>query len=200
MTCQPAVGIGIFLEMAFQAHAHAPVFMGQTVQFGDLSVTFLAGDFTVDVALMIEQDMLGHIVDFYPRCWRFGVKVAVLFLDPWMLGNNIVVTVQALFHRRYSGMIGVGHVRMTVLALNLFNTAVYIMTERDGLLRPDKGLRRGVKKDNKRRNKQSHAQGRQNGNCIFTQWCDTSLENAFFIQTDERSLSGLTISGKRFKK
>jgi hypothetical protein len=65
---------------------------------------------------------------------------------------------------------------MTVLALDLFDPAVNIMAERDGLLRRDMGLRRGIEKENKYRNKKSGAQRRQNDSCIFTQWFDTSLK------------------------
>jgi hypothetical protein len=50
------------------------------------------------------------------------------------------------------------------------------MAERDGLLRRDMGLRRGIEKENKYRNKKSGAQRRQNDSCIFTQWFDTSLK------------------------
>jgi len=32
----------------------------------NLPVAFLAGNLAVDVPLMIEQDVFGHIVDFFP--------------------------------------------------------------------------------------------------------------------------------------
>ena len=131
--------------MVFQAHAHSPVFMRQAVQVGNFPVALLASDLAVDVPLVIKQHVFGHIVDFYPGCWRIGVKVLVFFLYPGVIGNNIFMAVQTLFHRRDSGMIGIGHEGVTILALDLFDPAVNIMTEWDGLLRSDKNLRRRVK-------------------------------------------------------
>ena len=66
MACQPAIDVGIAFIVAFQAHPHAPLLARQSLVGLNLSVAFLAGNFTIDVPLMIEQDMLGHIVDFFP--------------------------------------------------------------------------------------------------------------------------------------
>ena len=104
------------------------------------------------------------------------IEVAVLNLDPWMVGNNIFMAVQAFFNRRYSGMIGISHIGVTVLALDLFDPAVNIMAERDGLLRSDGSLRQIEKKENKRRNSQTGDQGGQDNDDVFTQWFDTSLK------------------------
>ena len=131
--------------MAFQAHAHAPVFMRQAVQIGNLTMALLTGDFAVDVPLVIKEHMFGNIIDFYPGRWCIGVKIFVFFFYPGMIRDNIVMAMQTFFHRRHAGMIGIGYVRMTILALDLFDATVNIMTERDGLLRPDEGLRWGVK-------------------------------------------------------
>lgn len=66
MACQPAVDIGISLVMAFQTHAHLPVFGRQAVQVFDRTVAFLAGDLFVYMALVVEQDVFSHIVDLDP--------------------------------------------------------------------------------------------------------------------------------------
>jgi hypothetical protein len=58
---------------------------------------------------------------------------------------------------------------VTILALDLFDPAVNVMAERDGLFRPDLGLRRGIEKENKCHNKKSGQQRGQYGDCIFTQ-------------------------------
>jgi hypothetical protein len=176
MACQPAVEVGIFLSVTLDALTHTPNFLRQPLKFLHLTVTFLTGDLAVNMALVIKQHVFGHIIDFYPRRWRIGVKVFVFLFYPGMAGNNIFMAVQAFFHRRYSGMIGIGHVGVAVLALDLFDAAVDIMAERDGLLRTDMGLRRGIEKEDKCRNKKSRAQRRQNDSCIFTQWFDTSLK------------------------
>ena len=170
MTGQPAIEVGIFFLVTRDTLTHTPNFLRQPVQILHLRVALLAGDFVVDVALVIEQDMLGHIVDLNPGRWRAGVKVFVLLFDPGMVGNNILVTMQAFFHFRYSRMIGIGHVGMTVLALDLFYAAVNIMAERDGLLRSYLGLGRAIEKENKCRHQQSGSQSAKNGDGVFTQW------------------------------
>jgi hypothetical protein len=65
------------------------------------------------------------------------------------------MTVQAFFHRRDSGMIGIGHEGVAVLTLDLLDPAVDSMAERDRLLRPDGAVRELVKKEHKYRNRQS---------------------------------------------
>lgn len=146
MTCQPAVEVGIFLLVTFDALTHTPDFLRQALEFLHLTVTFLTGNFVVDMTLVIKQHMFGHIVDFYPGRRCIGVKEFVFLFYPGMFGNNIFMAVQAFFHGRYSGMIGIGHVGVAILALDLLHPAVDIMAERDGLFRPDTGLRRGVEK------------------------------------------------------
>ena len=131
--------------MALDTLSHTPVFNGQSIQIFDLPMTFPASNFAVDVALMIEQYMLCHVIHFYPGRRRLRIEVAMLDLDPGMVDNYIFMTVQAFFNSRYSGVIGIRHIRVAVLALNLFDPAVNIMTEWDGLLRSDKNLRRRVK-------------------------------------------------------
>jgi hypothetical protein len=140
--------------MAFDTLSHAPVFVWQSLQVFNLPMTFPASNFAVDVALMIEQYMLCHVIHFYPGCWRLRIEVAVLNLDPWMAGNNIFMAVQTFFNRRYSWMIGIRHIRVTVLALDLFDPAVNIMAERDRLFRSNGSLRQIEKKENKHRNSQ----------------------------------------------
>ena len=66
-----------------------------------------------------------------------------------MIDNNIVVAVQAFFHCRYAGMIGIGDIRVTVLTLDLFDAAMDIVAEGDGLLRSNRALRQLVKYKNK---------------------------------------------------
>ena len=149
--------------------------MRQALKVLHLSVTFGAGNFAVDVALMVKQHVLGHIIKLYPGRWRVGVKVFVFLFDPGMIGDDIVMAVQTFFHRWDSGMIGIGHVGVAVLALNLFHPAVDIVAERDRLLRPNAAVRHLVEQENKHRNGQS---GDQRGQCdygIFAQGFDTSL-------------------------
>ena len=130
--------------MAIDALSHAPVFSRQSLGIFDLPVTFLAGYFTVNMTLMIKQDMFGHIIHFDPGGGGPGVEIAVLYLDPRMIGDDVIVAMQAFFHRRYSRVIGIRHVGMAILALYLLYTAVDIVTERDRLFRTTVGLEQAI--------------------------------------------------------
>jgi hypothetical protein len=140
-----------------------------------LTVTFLTGNFTVNVALVIEQHVLGHIIDFDPGRRCVGVKVFVLLYYPGMFGDNVIMAMQAFFHRRDAGMIGISHIGVAVLALDLLYSAVDIVAEGDGLLRPDSAVRQFIKQENKDRNGHPGHQRGQNIYGIFPQGFDTSL-------------------------
>lgn len=141
MACQPAVQVGIFLSMTLDALTHIPDFLGQALKVLHLTVTFGTGDFAVNMALVIKQHVFGHIIDFYPGRCRIGVKVFVFLFYPGVFGNNIFMAVQAFFHCRDSGMIGIGHVGMAILALDLFNPAVNIVAEGNRLLGSNGAIR-----------------------------------------------------------
>ena len=135
MARQPAIDISIFFIVTLQAHPHAPLFVRQPVKVLDLPVAFPAGNFTVDMALMIEQDMLGYIVNLFPRSGGLGIEVFVLLLNPGVPFDDVVMAVQTEFHRRHSRKIGVGHIGVAILALNLLDTAVDVVAERYRLFR-----------------------------------------------------------------
>ena len=100
MTGQPAINVGILLLMTFQAHTHLPILGRQPVKVFYLSVAFPAGNFAVDMPLMIEQHVFGHVVHLDPGRGGLGVEILVLLLDPGVFFNNIIVAVQTFFHRR----------------------------------------------------------------------------------------------------
>ena len=102
MACQPAVHIGTSLLVEFEAFAHTPVFSRQAVLIFHLTVTLLTVHFFVDVPLVVEENVLGNVVDFFPWCGAPGIKIPVFLPYPWMLGNDIVMAVQTLFHRGYT--------------------------------------------------------------------------------------------------
>ena len=109
-----------------------------------LSVTLLAGNLAVDMALMVEEHMLCYVIDLYPWCRCLGIEITVFYLNPRVLGDDVVVTVQAFFHRRHSRVIGISHIGMAVLALYLFDAVVNIVAKRDRLLRTAAGCRSGI--------------------------------------------------------
>ena len=100
MTRQPAINVGILFLMTFDTHPHSPLFVGQPLNVLNLTVAFLAGNFAVDVPLVIEQDVLGHIIYFHPGGRGLGVKVFVLLLDLRVFLYYIIMAVQTLFHWR----------------------------------------------------------------------------------------------------
>ena len=70
----------------------------------------------------------------------------MFFLNPRIFDDNVVVAMQAFFHRRQPRMVGVCHIGVAILALNLFDAAVDIVAEGDRLLRTGPGCRFGVEK------------------------------------------------------
>ena len=141
MARQPAIHVGALLEMTRDALIHIPGLMGQPLKVLHLTVAFSAGDFAVNVALVIKQHVFGHIIELYPGRWCFGVKVFVFLFYPGMVGDNILMAVQTFLYCRDSGMIGIGYVRVAILALDLFNPAVHIMAKRDRLFRSNGAIR-----------------------------------------------------------
>ena len=151
VTRQPAIDIGILLIVAFQAHSHPPLLVRQSLNVLNQTVAFLAGNFAVDVPLMIEQDVLGHIVDLFPGSRGLGVEVFVLLLDPGMFFDDVVMAVQTFFHRRNARMIGIGNIGMTVLTLDLLDAAVHRVAERYRLFRSKPAYRPNPKNINEAR-------------------------------------------------
>ena len=137
MACQPAVDVGIAFIVAFQAHPHAPFLVRQALIVLNLSVAFLTGDLTVDVPLMIEQDMFGHIIDFFPGRGCFRVVIFMLLLDPGVLFDDVVMAVQTLLHRGHTRVIGLSHIGMAVLALDLLDAAVNRVAKGNRLFRAE---------------------------------------------------------------
>ncbi len=137
MTRQPAIDVGIAFIVTFQAHSHPPLLVRQAVIVLNLPVAFLAGNFAVDVPLMVEQNVLGDVVDFFPGRGCFGVVIFMLLLDPGMFFDNVIMAVQALLHRRYAGVIRICHIGMAVLALDLLDTAMHSMAEGNRLFRAE---------------------------------------------------------------
>jgi len=86
--------------MAFDTNPHPPVLVRQPLKVLNQPVAFPAGNFAVDVPLMIEQHVLGHVVHLDPGGGALRVEILVLLLDPGMSLYNIVMAVQTLFNRR----------------------------------------------------------------------------------------------------
>ena len=102
VTRQPAINVGILLIMTFQAHPHPPILGRQPLKVFYQSVAFPAVYFGVDVALMIEKHVFRYVVYLDPGCRGSSIEIFVLFLDLRVFFDYVIVTVQALFHRRYA--------------------------------------------------------------------------------------------------
>ena len=135
MTCQPAVKVGLLFPMAIHTKSHLEAVTLEPLQGLHRPMALLAGNLLPYVALMIEQYMLRKIVHFLPRGGSFVVEIPVLFLNPGMIGDDVLVTVQTLFHRGKPRMIGVAHIWVTVEALDLLYAHMNLMTERNRLFR-----------------------------------------------------------------
>jgi hypothetical protein len=93
----------------------------------------------------------------------------MLLLDPGMIFDDVVMAVQTFFHRGNARVIGIGHIRMTVLALDLLDAAVHRVAEGNRLFRPESASRPRPKNNNKARARQCGDQGQQNNYKIIFQ-------------------------------
>lgn len=98
MTCQPAIQGGLFFPVTLDAKAHLKSCFFEPVHGFYCAVTSLALDLLFDVPLVIEKDMLREIIDFDPGDRYSVVEILVLFPDFRMIGDNIAMTVETLFH------------------------------------------------------------------------------------------------------
>ena len=141
MTSQPAIHIGILLFVAFHTHSHPPILGRQPLKVFYQSVAFPAGDFFVDMTLVVEQNVFRYVVYLHPGRGGLGVEIPVLLLDPGMFFDDIVMAVQTLSHRRNSREIGIGNVGVAILALDLLDATVDIVAEGNRLFRTETARR-----------------------------------------------------------
>jgi hypothetical protein len=99
MTCQPAVKVGLLLSVTINTESHFKTVTLEPVHGLHRAVALLTGNLLPYVALMIEQYVLRKVVHPLPWSGRLGVEIPVLFLDPGMIGNDVLVAVKTLFHR-----------------------------------------------------------------------------------------------------
>jgi len=146
MASQPAVYSRFFLLMTFDTKSHSETNFLNAVHGFHCTVAVLTRNLFFNVSLVIEKDVLRNIVDFYPGRWRLGMVVPVLFFDPGMIGNNIVMAIEAFIDRRYPRERGTGDVGMAKFALDRFYPSMNAVAEGYGLFRADVGCRWRVEK------------------------------------------------------
>ena len=152
MARQPTSQICIVLFMTIDTKPHLESFCRNPIHILDLSVAFFAFEVSFDVPLVVEQNMFRKIESLLPWCRGLGVKIFVFLLNPRMIGNDIIVTIEAFFNRRQPRMDRPSHIRVAELALNRLDTGMDPVTERNGLFRADTCRRRGIKKIEKTKN------------------------------------------------
>jgi hypothetical protein len=76
---QPAIDVDFAFAVAPYAKGHEKDLALDPVHVLDLAVALLAGDLFSDVALMVEQDVFGQVVRFFPWRGGAGIVIAVLF-------------------------------------------------------------------------------------------------------------------------
>jgi len=151
---QPTVQIGRFTLMTFNAESHLKSFSPNSIHGLNLSMTLLTFDFLFNVSLMIKQNVFRKIEGFFPWCRRPRIKIFMFLSYPGVIGNDVLMTVKALFDRWDPRVNRPANIRVTELALNHLNTRMNAMAERDWLFGTDPGGRRYVKKIKKSQNQQ----------------------------------------------
>jgi hypothetical protein len=121
--------------MTVNAESHLEAVTLESVLGLHRAMALLTGEVFPYVSLVIEQYVLRNVVHFFPRGGGLVVVVPVLFLYPGMLGNDVLVAVQTLFHRWQSRVVGIAHIGVAVKALDLFHPNVQLVAERYGLFR-----------------------------------------------------------------
>ena len=146
MTRKPAVHVCLFFLMTVDAESHPEMDSFDSVHALHDAVTLLTVNLLFDMSLVIKDHMLGQIVGLPPWRRRPCVVIPVLLLDLGVPGNDVLVTKEAFLYRGQARMFGTSDIGMTELTLDLFDTGVNTVAERDGLFRADIRAWRQVKK------------------------------------------------------
>lgn len=93
---------------------------------------------------VVEEHVLSQVIGLSPWRGRPGIEIRMLLFDLWVIRNNVLVAIEALFYGRYAWMFGAAHIGMTELALDLLHTEMYLVAKRYGLLRAHIRNRRHV--------------------------------------------------------
>ena len=103
MTCKPAVGLSIFLLVAFNTESHLKIYRLKTVLCPDITVTFHAIQVCpFDMGLVPEFYKIGHIKYLNPLYRIPAFKMLKLLHQLGMRGDYILVTEKAFLHYRDS--------------------------------------------------------------------------------------------------
>jgi hypothetical protein len=93
VTGQPAAEVGLLLPVTVDAESHQETVFLESVHGLHLPVALLAGQFLLNVSLMVEKNKLWNVVYLDPRRWSLGVVIFVLLLNPRKLFYDVVVAI-----------------------------------------------------------------------------------------------------------
>ena len=134
MTRQPAVQLGSHLFMTVDAKFHLEVHRHETVHFLDLAVAVGTVEPGPDVGAVVEFHVVGHIIDAHPGNGGFGFQMPPLLYELGMVGDDVLVAVEALAHRRDPGVVRPVHIGVAEAAANFLYPGVNPMAEINRLL------------------------------------------------------------------
>lgn len=129
MACQPAIQGNRSLPVTGDTKSHLKSYSLYAVRGFDVLMAFSTGYPFSDMALVVEENELRNIVHLYPRYWRLRLKIPMLFSYFWMVGNNVRVTIEALFHRRYPRKGGSLHIRVAKLTGYSLHSRMHLMAK-----------------------------------------------------------------------
>jgi hypothetical protein len=134
MTRQPAGHGGVVLPVAIDAEAHLELVMGKPIHRLYGAVTFGTIEaLEKNVRLVPELNVIPHDEQPLPRDGLTRFIVTVLFLNPRVVTDDVVVAVEALCHCRDPGPGGSRHKGVTETTVDRFDPCMKPMRKRDGL-------------------------------------------------------------------
>jgi hypothetical protein len=146
MTCQPTIQVNLSLPVARDTKTHFKSYSLDAVHGFNLPMAFSTGHAFPDMTLVVKESKLRNIVNLYPRYRRLRLKIPMLFSYFRMVGNNVLVTIETLFHRRYPRKGGAIHIRVTKLTGYSLYSRMHLMAKRYRLFSTDTFFPEKVKK------------------------------------------------------
>jgi hypothetical protein len=121
--------------MTLDAKAHFEAVRPQAIRFSNLPMAAFASNLLFYMALMVKDHMFRNMEYLAPGCRRICIVVLVFFQDLGVVGDDVIVAVQAFFHRRQARVQGVFHIRVTVITIDGLDPRVQLVAEGNRLLR-----------------------------------------------------------------
>ena len=142
MTRQPAIHLRSPLPVTVKAKPHLKIDWEEPVEGFDRAVAFGAVEFgPLDMGDVVEEDKVRNPVNPDPGNRLSAIKMLLFLYDLGVMGNDVLMTVEALFHRRNPRVGGALHAGMAKPAGNLLHPGMDPVAEVNGLLGADISLR-----------------------------------------------------------